>query len=133
MPTPGRGAPELLQTDTRTCPLVLLLTGLTLYGYLTPYDLQCTITYLGRELITMHLSTRPVAPGIIEARGLAKSYGDVVALDNLDLTVPEGTVLALLGPNGAGKTTAVSILTTLTEPDSGTPACDRVPGLRPEG
>ncbi|MFP5320220.1 MAG: ATP-binding cassette domain-containing protein [Acidimicrobiia bacterium] len=58
-------------------------------------------------------------PPAIEARGLRKRYGDVVALDGLDLTVPEGTVLGLLGPNGAGKTTAVSILTTLLEPDEG--------------
>ena len=57
--------------------------------------------------------------GGIEAGGLVKRYGDVVALDGLDLTVPEGTVLGLLGPNGAGKTTAVSILTTLVEPDAG--------------
>jgi len=56
---------------------------------------------------------------MIEAHGLAKRYGDVVALDGLGLTVPEGTVLGLLGPNGAGKTTAVSILTTLLEADSG--------------
>lgn len=56
---------------------------------------------------------------IIEARGLVKRYGDVVALDGLDLDVPEGTVLCLLGPNGAGKTTAVSILTTLLDPDAG--------------
>ena len=57
---------------------------------------------------------------IIEARGLVKRYGEVVALDGLDLSVPKGTILGLLGPNGAGKTTAVSILTTLVEPDSGT-------------
>ncbi len=57
---------------------------------------------------------------IIEAHGLVKTYGDVIALSGLDLTVPEGTILGLLGPNGAGKTTAVSILTTLLEPDSGT-------------
>ncbi|MGH9030972.1 MAG: ATP-binding cassette domain-containing protein [Acidimicrobiia bacterium] len=56
---------------------------------------------------------------VIEAVGLAKRYGDVTALDELCLTVPEGTVLGLLGPNGAGKTTAVSILTTLLEPDAG--------------
>ena len=56
----------------------------------------------------------------VEARGLRKTYGDVVALDCLDLTVAEGTVLGLLGPNGAGKTTAVSILTTLIRPDAGT-------------
>lgn len=59
------------------------------------------------------------AGGTVEARGLAKRYGDVVALDGLDLTVPEGTILGLLGPNGAGKTTAVSILTTLIQSDSG--------------
>jgi ABC-2 type transport system ATP-binding protein len=56
---------------------------------------------------------------IIEAEGLVKHYGKVVALDGLDLSVPEGSILALLGPNGAGKTTAVSILTTLTRADAG--------------
>ena len=58
-------------------------------------------------------------PAAIAATGLRKRYGDVLALDGLDLTVPEGRVLGLLGPNGAGKTTAVSILTTLLEPDEG--------------
>ena len=57
---------------------------------------------------------------IIEATGLTKRYGEVVALDGLDLAVPEGTVLGLLGPNGAGKTTAVRVLTTLLEADGGT-------------
>ena len=57
--------------------------------------------------------------GTIHAEGLVKRYGDVTALDGLDLDVAEGTVLGLLGPNGAGKTTAVSILTTLLEPDEG--------------
>jgi ABC-2 type transport system ATP-binding protein len=56
---------------------------------------------------------------VIRAAGLVKRYGAVTALDGLDLAVPEGTVLGLLGPNGAGKTTAVSILTTLLEPDEG--------------
>ncbi|WP_420612906.1 ATP-binding cassette domain-containing protein [Candidatus Spongiisocius sp.] len=56
---------------------------------------------------------------IIQATGLVKRYGDVVALDGLDLSVREGTIVALLGPNGAGKTTAVSVLTTLIEPDEG--------------
>jgi len=62
----------------------------------------------------------------IEAEGLVKSYGDVRALDGVDLTAPTGTVLGLLGPNGAGKTTAVRILTTLLPADGGTA---RVAGL----
>jgi ABC-2 type transport system ATP-binding protein len=58
-------------------------------------------------------------PSAIRATGLTKRYGATVALDGLDLTVEEGTVLGVLGPNGAGKTTAVSILTTLLVPDAG--------------
>jgi ABC-2 type transport system ATP-binding protein len=46
----------------------------------------------------------------IEVEGLAKSYGDVVAVDSVDITIEAGEVFALLGPNGAGKTTAVEIL-----------------------
>jgi ABC-2 type transport system ATP-binding protein len=56
---------------------------------------------------------------VIRAQGLVKRYGELRALDGLDLAVPQGTVLGLLGPNGAGKTTAVRILTTLLTPDSG--------------
>lgn len=56
---------------------------------------------------------------MVEATGLVKRYGEVTALDGLDLVVPKGTVFGLLGPNGAGKTTAVSILSTLLEPDEG--------------
>ncbi|MFB7516774.1 ATP-binding cassette domain-containing protein [Streptomyces sp. NPDC056144] len=59
-------------------------------------------------------------PGAIHAEGLVKTFGDVRALDGVDLDVPEGTVLGLLGPNGAGKTTTVRVLTTLLRPDSGT-------------
>ena len=57
---------------------------------------------------------------MIRTSGLVKRYGDVTALDGLDLVVPKGTVLGLLGPNGAGKTTAVRILTTLLDADGGT-------------
>ena len=56
---------------------------------------------------------------MIAAAGLSKRYGDVLALDNVDLNVPAGSILGVLGPNGAGKTTAIRILTTLTSPDSG--------------
>jgi ABC-2 type transport system ATP-binding protein len=56
---------------------------------------------------------------MISTTGLVKRYGEVTALDGLDLSVSKGTVLGLLGPNGAGKTTAVRILTTLLVPDGG--------------
>ncbi len=56
---------------------------------------------------------------MIEAEGLAKRYGDTVALAGIDLEVAGGSILGVLGPNGAGKTTAVRILTTLAVPDSG--------------
>ena len=55
----------------------------------------------------------------ISARGLRKSFGGKTVLDGIDLTVPQGTILALLGPNGAGKTTAVHLLTTYLRPDAG--------------
>ena len=55
----------------------------------------------------------------IEVHGIGKHFGEVVALDGLDLTVPAGTVFGLLGPNGAGKTTLVRILATLAAPSSG--------------
>ncbi|MFF7859316.1 ATP-binding cassette domain-containing protein [Streptomyces sp. NPDC007904] len=58
--------------------------------------------------------------GAIHAAGLVKTFGDVRAVDGVDLDVPEGSVLGLLGPNGAGKTTMVRLLTTLLRPDAGT-------------
>jgi len=59
------------------------------------------------------------ASAAISGRGLRKSFGGKAVLDGIDLTVPQGTVLALLGPNGAGKTTAVHLLTTYLSPDAG--------------
>ncbi len=55
----------------------------------------------------------------IFAEGLGKRYGDLWALRDVDLAVPQGTVLGMLGHNGAGKTTAVRILTTLLQPTEG--------------
>ncbi|HEY3139650.1 MAG TPA: ATP-binding cassette domain-containing protein [Acidimicrobiales bacterium] len=59
--------------------------------------------------------TRPA----LVAEGLRQTFGDVVALDGLDLEVEAGTVFGLLGPNGAGKTTLVRILATLLRPTAG--------------
>ena len=56
----------------------------------------------------------------VRATGLVKAFGEVRALDGIDLVVPRGKVVGLLGPNGAGKTTTVRILSTLLAPTSGT-------------
>lgn len=55
----------------------------------------------------------------IHARGLAKRFGDLRAVDGIDLDVPRGMIYAILGPNGAGKTTLMRMLATLTHPDEG--------------
>lgn len=66
----------------------------------------------------------------LQARGLVKTYGDVRALDGLDLEVERGTVMGLLGPNGAGKTTTVRVFTTLLKADSGTATVDGLDVVR---
>ena len=56
---------------------------------------------------------------ILEARGLRKAFGDLVAVDGIDFHIAEGETYGLLGPNGAGKTTTISIVTGLLEKDGG--------------
>ncbi len=56
---------------------------------------------------------------MIETINLTKKYGDLVALDNLNLVVEEGACLGFIGPNGAGKTTTIKILATLLKPTWG--------------
>jgi ABC-2 type transport system ATP-binding protein len=59
------------------------------------------------------------SPLAIEADGLAKSFGEVKAVDGVDLAVGRGSVYGVLGPNGAGKTTTIKMLATLLQPDAG--------------
>ncbi len=61
----------------------------------------------------------PRSPLAIEASGLVKSFGEVVAVDGVDLAVRSGSVYGVLGPNGAGKTTTIRMLATLLRPDGG--------------
>ena len=56
---------------------------------------------------------------VIRTQGLSKTYGDVEALKNLDLQVPQKSIFAFLGPNGAGKTTTIKLLLGLIRPTSG--------------
>jgi ABC-2 type transport system ATP-binding protein len=68
----------------------------------------------------------PAAEAIV-AEGLTRRFGETVAVDSLDLTVPEGTVYGFLGPNGAGKTTTIEMLSTLLPPTTGTARVAGVP------
>jgi ABC-2 type transport system ATP-binding protein len=63
------------------------------------------------------LTTRPLA---IEARGLVKRFDGTLAVDGVDLSVPEGAIYGILGPNGAGKTTSLRMMLGIIDPDSGT-------------
>ena len=65
------------------------------------------------------MSITTSAGSAVRAVKVRKSYGDHEVLDDVDVTVAEGTIFALLGPNGAGKTTMVRILSTLIRADSG--------------
>jgi len=55
----------------------------------------------------------------VSARGLVKRYGELLAVDRVDLSVAAGDVYGFLGPNGAGKTTAMRVLLGLMRPDAG--------------
>jgi len=57
---------------------------------------------------------------VIELENVSKAYGDKVLLDNLDLSVPPGSIVGVVGPNGAGKSTLIKIIAGILEPDSGT-------------
>src|ERR1700733_14577370 len=58
-------------------------------------------------------------PAAVETRGIRKTFGDTVALESLDLSIPQGATYGLIGPSGAGKTTAIRIIMSILFPDSG--------------
>ena len=68
------------------------------------------------------LTAPPAAPDVpaIEAHGLTKRYGTLTAVNNLDLSIPQGAIFGFLGPNGSGKTTTIRMLLGLVAPTSGT-------------
>ncbi len=61
-----------------------------------------------------------MSTNIVQIENLVKRYGDLVALDHLNLSIPEGEIFGLLGPNGSGKTTAINCLLSLLKYDKGT-------------
>jgi ABC-2 type transport system ATP-binding protein len=64
---------------------------------------------------------------ILEVNNVVKRYGDYVALNEVSLTVPKGSIYGLLGPNGAGKTSLIRIINQITMPDSGSVLLDGEP------
>jgi ABC-2 type transport system ATP-binding protein len=69
---------------------------------------------------------------VVDAQGVGKRYGALVALADLTVAVDAGEVLGVLGPNGAGKTTAIRVLTTILTPSYGGFSIDGIPHTRPQ-
>src|SRR3972149_5541162 len=76
----------------------------------------------------------PQRGAVVEDRGVTKRFrGGTVALDDLSLQVPAGTICALVGPSGGGKTTALKVVNRLIEPTAGQVLIDGKDGLREDG
>jgi len=85
------------------------------------------------ELKPLHRKAIDPNRPLLEVRGLAKAFGGIQAVKNVDLTVMPGSIVAIIGPNGSGKTTFFNLVTGLTEPDGGTVtlAGEDITGLGP--
>jgi ABC-2 type transport system ATP-binding protein len=79
---------------------------------------------------TVHAVRRESA-AVVEAHGVAKRYGSLVAVEDLTFAAQAGEVLGVLGPNGAGKTSAIRVLTTILEPSRGTFSVAGIPHTSP--
>jgi ATP-binding cassette ChvD family protein len=74
-----------------------------------------------RENLEIYIPSGPrLGDIVIEFKGVTKAYGDRLLLDNLDLSVPPGSLVGVVGPNGAGKTTLLRLIAGQERPDSGT-------------
>jgi branched-chain amino acid transport system permease protein len=74
---------------------------------------------ISAEFAVAHRSGDPATP-LLEVRGLRKAYGGIKALQNVDLTIRRGSIVAVIGPNGSGKTTLFNLITGMVKPDAGT-------------
>ncbi len=75
---------------------------------------------MAREL-EIYIPPGPRLGGVvIESRGVTKSYGDRILMENLSFSLPPGAIVGIIGPNGAGKTTLLRLITEQEKPDSGT-------------
>jgi len=74
----------------------------------------------GHPALSSNLPGAHGRPLAIEARGLVKRFDGTLAVDGVDIAIPEGAIYGILGPNGAGKTTTLRMLLGIIEPDSGT-------------
>src|SRR5689334_16243657 len=72
------------------------------------------------QVVPFEETTAAKGAVVAALRGATKRYGDVCALNNVNLDIRAGELLALLGPNGAGKTTAIKLLLGLAKPTTGT-------------
>jgi ABC-2 type transport system ATP-binding protein len=86
------------------------------------FDYSTAMDDISRQELSSVRNGMDVDPSTlaIHVRGLAKHFGEVRAVDGIDLDVPRGMIFAILGPNGAGKTTLMRVLATLAKPDAGT-------------